>query len=176
MATALKERFSYFTDPFSAQWFASITHHFQVKTHFPLKENWICLITYSPNFLVLSLACQQFDSDSAPPLCPRPTLKNTTLCSSVVQLNNPYKKKVARSYLKMSLTKTKLLYVVLMKLLHLKVFTETVALTLDRSYVTTSRCLKGYIAFKVGTCWINDRVDSNCHFVICYWAVKHPNE
>lgn len=27
MATGLKERFSYFTDPFSAQWFASITHH-----------------------------------------------------------------------------------------------------------------------------------------------------
>lgn len=51
MATALKERFSYFTDPFSAQWFTSITHHSQVKTYFPLKENWIGLITHSPIFL-----------------------------------------------------------------------------------------------------------------------------
>lgn len=44
-ANTLKDKFSYFTDPFSAQWCTSITHHSQVKARFPLKGNWICPIT-----------------------------------------------------------------------------------------------------------------------------------
>lgn len=109
MATALKERFSYITDPFSTQRFASIAHHSQVKTRFPLKENWIFLITYSPSFLVQCLACQQSDSGAALPFCPGPTVT-----PSVAQINDLYAN-VAQLVLKRSSTETTLLYVVLKK-------------------------------------------------------------
>lgn len=134
MVTALKERFSYFTDPFSAQWFTSITHHSEVKTHFLLKENWISLITYSPIFLfcvwhvnnlIQSALCNLYA------LNPRLYYSFVRICGAI-QL--PFCTKVALFNFSLSEKYCLLLFKsVLIKSMHFKVFTKKWALHLAQN-------------------------------------------